>query len=99
MQPGSLRSYQKLIQDWENRVEQGQEPSVQELNELTEAIGREFCKLPPDYNKIMNPENETSFSHTFGEAIHAFYVFCLTMKEILIWPVKLALRTMQRMQR
>ena len=96
MQPGSLHSYLKIVQDWENKVGQDREPSEQELNELTEAIGREFCKLPPDYNRLMNPEKETSFLHTFGEAIYAFYVFCLRTKEVVIWPVKLIHRKVLR---
>ena len=36
-----------------------------------------------------NSKNETSFLHTFGEAISAFGIFCLKMFELMIWPVKL----------
>ena len=81
--------YQAMVQAWENRVKQGPLPDWQEQSEFAEAIGREFCRLPDWYSTIMNPESETSFLHTFGEAIYAFYVFCLKMKEVVIWPVKL----------
>jgi len=95
MKPGSLEKYQMMVQEWENRVKQDPPPSWQEVNEFCEAVGREFCTLPPDYNNLMNLENETSFLHTFGEAVYAFYVFCLKMKEILIWPVRLLHRQEQ----
>ena len=93
----SLSTYQKMVRDWENRVKQGPPPSVQELNCFVETIGREFCRLPPDYNMLMSLESEPSFPQTFGEAICVFYVFCLKMKEVAIWPAKSLHRKVQQM--
>lgn len=98
MKSDSLDRYLELVQNWENRVKQGPLPDWQEYNDLTEAIGREFCRMPPDYSMLMSPESETSFLHTFGEATYAFYVFCLRTKEVLIWPVILLRRRVQQMR-
>lgn len=98
MKSDSLYRYPELIRNWENRVKQDPLPSEQESNDLTEAIGHEFCRLPPDYNMLMNPENKTSFLHTFGEAIYVFYVFGLNVKEVLIWPARLLRHKVQRKQ-
>jgi len=92
----SLGRYQIMVRDFENRVRRDPLPDWKEYNDFAEEVGREFCKLPPDYNMLMNPENETSFLHTFGEAIYAFYAFCLKMTEVVIWPVKLLLRRAQQ---
>ena len=99
MQPGSLRSYQKIIQDWENKVGPNREPSERELNELNAAVALEFCRLQPDYNTILNPESETSFLHTFFEAVGAFGVFCRSTIKLLIWPVILLRRKGQHRQK
>ena len=99
MRPGSLHSYLKLVQEWENRVKQGPEPSMQEQNEFVQLVGQEFCKLPPDYNTIMNLETETSFLHTFAAAFDSFGVFCRGAFAIMIWPVRLLRRISQRLQR
>ncbi len=88
-----------MIQDWGNRVKRDPTPSLQEHNEFAEAVGREFCWLPPEYNKIMSLGNVTSFLHTFDEAISAFYVFCQKMTEVMLWPVKLLRRKEQTKQR
>ena len=84
----SLSRYQIMVRDFENTIKQYPSLDWQKYNEFSFQVGREFCRLPPDYNTLMSPENGTSFLHIFGEAIYAFYVFCLKMKEVLIWPVK-----------
>ena len=58
----------------------------------------EFYTYLPAVSTVTNLKNETSFLHTFGEAISAFHVFCSKMTEAMILFVKLLPRKVRMRQ-
>lgn len=73
----------------ENIVDKEKELSWSQGIERERKFLVEFYTHSPAVSILTNPKNETSFLHTFGEAISAFRVFCVKMFELMIWPVKL----------
>jgi len=88
MQPVQEHNYSKVLQDWENKVGPNHKLSLSEATYLAEKVGDEFCNSEPLENMLKNLENKTSFLHTFGEAVDAFYVFYQKMKLVVLWSVR-----------